>query len=439
MEKKLHLVSLGCTKNLIDSEVMLGRLQDYKIVGESQEADVIIVNTCGFIDAAKEESIQTILNLHETRKEDSLLVMSGCLSERYKEQLQADLKEVDIFTGVGDYDKIDELIAERKSRFSPKSYLIGNEERIITGSTHHAYIKLSEGCNQKCSFCAIPQFKGKLQSRELAAVVSEVKGLVEKGFYDFSFISQDSSSYLKDFEVQDGLGYLIDAIDEIEGVKSARILYLYPSTLSLEVLGKILLSHTFHNYFDMPIQHITDTMLRIMKRGAGEERVRSQLNFMRKAPNSFVRTSIIVGHPGETDEEFDALCDFVKEFDFDRTTIFSYSDEEGTKAVTMDELKVDKETITKRIDILNAIVEEKTQKSLDKDIGNEVEIIAIGESSEHEFFIGARKTSWAEDIDGEILINENNSGEEVVFGKRYIAKISERAGENLIGTILRLA
>ena len=439
MEKKLHLVSLGCTKNLIDSEVMLGRLQDYKIVGESQEADVIIVNTCGFIDAAKEESIQTILNLHETRKEDSLLVMSGCLSERYKEQLQADLKEVDIFTGVGDYDKIDELIQERKSRFSPKSYLIGNEERIITGSTHHAYIKLSEGCNQKCSFCAIPQFKGKLQSRELAAVVSEVKGLVEKGFYDFSFISQDSSSYLKDFEVQDGLGYLIDAIDEIEGVKSARILYLYPSTLSLEVLGKILLSHTFHNYFDMPIQHITDTMLRIMKRGAGEERVRSQLNFMRKAPNSFVRTSIIVGHPGETDEEFDALCDFVKEFDFDRTTIFSYSDEEGTKAVTMDELKVDKETITKRIDILNAIVEEKTQKSLDKDIGNEVEIIAIGESSEHEFFIGARKTSWAEDIDGEILINENDSGEEIVFGKRYIAKISERAGENLIGTILRLA
>ena len=439
MQKKLHLVSLGCTKNLIDSEVMLGRLQDYEIVGESAEADVIIVNTCGFIDAAKEESIQTILNLHETRKEDSLLVMSGCLSERYKEQLQADLKEVDIFTGVGDYDKIDELIQERKSRFTPKSYLIGNEERIITGSTHHAYIKLSEGCNQKCSFCAIPQFKGKLQSRELAAVVTEVKGLVAKGFYDFSFISQDSSSYLRDFEVQDGLGYLIDAIEEIEGVESARILYLYPSTLSLEVLGKILLSKTFHNYFDMPIQHITDNMLRIMKRGAGEERVRAQLNFMRKAPDSFVRTSIIVGHPGESDEEFDALCDFMREFDFDRTTIFSYSDEEGTKAVTMDALKIDKETIAKRIEILNAIVEEKTQKSLGKEIGQEVEIIAIGESSEHEFFIGARKISWAEDIDGEILINENESGEEVVFGKRYIAKISECAGENLIGTILRPA
>ncbi len=439
MQKKLHLVSLGCTKNLIDSEVMLGRLKEYKIVDESQEADVIIVNTCGFIDAAKEESIQTILDIHEGRKEDSLLVMSGCLSERYQAQLQAELKEVDIFTGVGDYDKIDELIQEKKSRFTPKSYLIGNEERVITGSAHHAYIKLSEGCNQKCSFCAIPQFKGKLQSRELAAVVTEVKALVAKGFYDFSFISQDSSSYLRDFEVQDGLGYLIDAIEEIEGVESARILYLYPSTLSLEVLGKILASNKFHNYFDMPIQHITETMLRIMKRGAGEERVRAQLEFMRKAPDSFVRTSLIVGHPGESDAEFEALCDFVKAFDFDRTTIFAYSDEEGTKAVTMEDSKIDKETIAKRIAILNAIVEEKTQKSLDKDIGKEVEIIAIGESSEHAFFIGARKTSWAEDIDGEILINENESGEEVVFGKRYIAKISERAGENLIGSILRPA
>ncbi len=437
--KKLHLVSLGCTKNLIDSEVMLGRLQAYEIVDESEEADVIIVNTCGFIDAAKEESIQTILNLHESRKEDSLLVMSGCLSERYQAQLQAELKEVDIFTGVGDYDKIDELIREKKSRFSPKSYLIGNEERIITGATHHAYIKLSEGCNQKCSFCAIPQFKGRLQSRELSAVVNEVKSLVKKGFYDFSFISQDSSSYLRDFEVQDGLAYLIDAIEEIEGVKSARILYLYPSTLSLEVLGKILASKVFHNYFDMPIQHITDNMLRIMKRGAGEARVRAQLDFMRKAPDSFLRTSIIVGHPGESEEDFNALCDFMKTFDFDRTTIFAYSDEEGTKAETMTQEKIDKETIQKRINILNTIVEEKTQKSLDKEIGKEMEIVALGESSEHAFFIGARKLSWAEEIDGEILINENESGNEIIFGKCYIAKITERAGENLIGTILRPA
>jgi ribosomal protein S12 methylthiotransferase RimO len=438
--KKLHLVSLGCTKNLIDSEVMLGRLKEYTIVDESQEADVIIVNTCGFIDAAKEESIQTILDLHAQRKEDSLLVMSGCLSERYQEQLQAELKEVDIFTGVGDYDKIDELIAQKESRFSPKSYLIGNEERIITGSSHHAYIKLSEGCNQKCSFCAIPQFKGRLQSRELSAVVNEVKSLVKQGFYDFSFISQDSSSYLRDFEVADGLAYLIDAIEEIEGVTSARILYLYPSTLSLEVLGKILASKIFHNYFDMPIQHISDQMLKVMRRGAGEEIVRAQLDFMRKAPESFVRTSIIVGHPGESEVDFQKVCHFLEhEYLFDRVNIFAYSDEEGTKAKTMQEEKIDNDLIERRIAILNEIVQKRTKESLEKEVGKEIEVILLGESSEHPFFMGARKLSWAEEIDGEILINENIDEVALQQGQRYIVKITELAGENLIGSIIRPA
>jgi ribosomal protein S12 methylthiotransferase RimO len=438
--KKLHLVSLGCTKNLIDSEVMLGRLKEYTIVDESQEADVIIVNTCGFIDAAKEESIQTILDLHESRKEDSLLVMSGCLSERYQEQLQAELKEVDIFTGVGDYDKIDELISQKESRFSPKSYLIGNEERIITGSSHHAYIKLSEGCNQKCAFCAIPQFKGRLQSRELASVVQEVKALVKQGFYDFSFISQDSSSYLRDFEVADGLAYLIDAIEEIEGVVSARILYLYPSTLSLEVLGKIRASKIFHNYFDMPIQHISDKMLKVMKRGAGEAVVRAQLDFMRSAPESFVRTSIIVGHPGESEVDFHKVCHFLEsEYLFDRVNIFAYSDEEGTKAKNMQEDKIDTATIERRIAILNEIVKKRTQESLEKEIGKEIEVILLGESSEHAFFMGARKLSWAEEIDGEILINENIDEVALEQGKRYMVKITQLAGENLIGSIIRPA
>ena len=173
--KKLHLVSLGCTKNLVDSEVMLGRLKEYQLSDDATEADVIIVNTCGFIDAAKEESINTILNLHDERKEDSLLVMSGCLSERYQEELQAELPEIDIFTGVGDYEQIDKLIAQKKGAFSPEVYLANeNSERVITGSNTHAYIKIAEGCNQKCSFCAIPSFKGKLHSRTLSSIEKEV-------------------------------------------------------------------------------------------------------------------------------------------------------------------------------------------------------------------------------------------------------------------------
>ncbi|MFA6789889.1 MAG: radical SAM protein, partial [Arcobacteraceae bacterium] len=204
-QKTLHLVSLGCTKNLVDSEVMLGKLNEYTLTNEPQDADVIIVNTCGFIDSAKQESINTVLDLHSARKENSVLVMAGCLSERYKEELQKELVEVDIFTGVGDYDKIDVLVNEKRSRFTQEVFLQTEiNERVITGSNYHAYIKLSEGCNQTCSFCAIPSFKGKLFSRTLESLVKEVKALVAKGYFDFSFVSQDSSSYLKDHNIDNG-------------------------------------------------------------------------------------------------------------------------------------------------------------------------------------------------------------------------------------------
>ncbi len=432
--KKLHLVSLGCTKNLIDSEVMLGKLREYDICDNPSEADLIIVNTCGFIDAAKEESINTILELDQARKEDSLLVMSGCLSERYKESLMSELKEVDIFTGVGDYDKIDELVREKKSQFSQRTYLIKDEERIVTGSNAHAYIKLSEGCNQQCSFCAIPHFKGKLQSRSLRDIVFEVKSLVKRGFYDFSFISQDSSSYLRDFDIKDGLAYLIDEIEAIEGVKSARILYLYPSTLSLEVLGKITKSTIFHNYFDMPIQHISENMLKLMKRGAGSEVIKSQLKFMRDAKKSFLRTSIIVGHPGEREDDFLELCEFLEEFAFDRINIFAYSDEENTKAYGMKE-KIPQEIIDKRIAKLEAITQDSLIKSLDKEVDSVLDVVVEGESSEGEFFYGARELIWAPDIDGEILINESESA--VKPGGCYQAKITKRVGDKLLGTILQ--
>ncbi len=436
MDKKLHLVSLGCTKNLVDSEVMLGKLKNYKLTEIPQEADVIIVNTCGFINAAKEESLNTILTLHKERKKDSLLVMSGCLSERYKEELQKELKEVDIFTGVGDYDKIDEIIEKKKSAFSPETYLLRDEERVITGSTFHAYIKLSEGCNQKCSFCAIPSFKGTLKSRELESVVNEVKNLAKKGFWDFSFISQDSSSYLRDLGYKDALIDLIDEIEKIEGVKSARILYLYPSTLSDALVDRIISSPIFHNYFDMPIQHISDRMLKIMKRGVGKEIILRQLKKMREAENSFLRTSVIVGHPGESENDFRELENFLKDFDFDRVNIFAYSDEEGTKAYEMKD-KIKKEIIDERIEALDSIVEEKFIKSLKKDLNKEIDIVIEGENSEHEYLLGARKIIWAPQIDGEILINDKEIEDDLKIGKTYKAKITQIAGDKLIGTVTK--
>ena len=432
MSKKLHLVSLGCTKNLVDSEVMLSKLKDYEITNDPSKADVLIVNTCGFINPAKEESLDTIFELHSQRKEDSLLVVSGCLTQRYKDELQKELKEVDIFTGVGDYDKIDKLIKEKRSMFSAETYLIKDEKRVITGSKAHAYIKLSEGCNQTCSFCAIPGFKGKLKSRNIEDIVTEVKGLVEDGFFDFSFISQDSSSYLRDKGEKEGLIKLIEEIEKIKGIKSARILYLYPTTTSNELIKRIADSNLFHNYFEMPIQHISNKMLKIMKRGAGAKRIKEQLALMREAKDSFLRTSIIVGHPQESDEDFDELKRFLEDFPFDRVSLFAYSDEEDTLANTM-EGKIPENIITKRIEILDQIINKHTLDSLKKEVGKSAKLITTGESSEGEFFMGARKLLWAPEIDGEILINESEIPLET--DKLYDGIITELAGDKLLATI----
>ncbi len=434
MNKKLHIVSLGCTKNLVDTEVMMGRLQSYQLTDESEDADVIIVNTCGFIDAAKSESLNTIIDLDATRKEDSTLVMAGCLSERYQDELSKELSEVDIFTGVGDYEKIDELLANKESRFTDEVYLIDGAERVVTGSTYHAYIKLSEGCNQTCSFCAIPSFKGKLHSRNLDSIAQEVERLVAKGYYDFSFVSQDSSSFLRDQNVKDGLIHLIKRIELIEGVNSARILYLYPSTTTLKLLQSIAASQIFHNYFDIPIQHINDEMLRMMKRGFGKEKTIELLNYMRSLPNAFVRTSFIVGHPQESEAMFDELCDFAEEFGFDRINVFSYSNEEGTTAYEMVD-KIDDDTIAQRAEKLGEIAAACTTASLKKEIGTEIELIIDGESDEHEYLLSARKLLWAPDIDGEIFVNDKTIDEELEFGIIYRAKITDITGDILMATV----
>ncbi len=432
--KKLHIVSLGCTKNLVDTEVMLGRLKSFELTDNSEEADVIIVNTCGFIDAAKAESINTVLDLDAARRDDSLLVMAGCLSERYKDELKKELKEVDIFTGVGDYERIDELLAAKQSRFSEEVYLIDGAERVVTGSTYHAYVKLSEGCNQTCSFCAIPSFKGKLRSRTVESVAAEVERLTAQGYYDFSFVSQDSSSYLWDRNVRDGLIRLIERIESIEGVRSARILYLYPTTASMQLLETIAASKVFHNYFDMPIQHIDDTMLHIMKRGAGREQTLKLLRYMRALPDSFVRTSFIVGHPGETEAMFETLCDFAASFGFDRINVFAYSDEEGTAAYERDD-KIDPKIIEQRAEILGKIAKAAKLRSLHDQIGKEITLVIDGPSEEHEYLLSARDLRWAPEIDGEIYVNDNTLDEALRMGIPYRARVTECVGEVLTATV----
>ena len=433
---KLHLISLGCNKNLVDSEIMLGRLQNYDITDDISDADVIIVNTCGFIKSAKEESIQTILEMHEARKNGSLLVVTGCLMQRYKDELIKELPEVDLFTGVADYDKIDEIILKKQNLFSPETYLQANEERVITGSNYHAYIKISEGCNQKCSFCAIPTFKGKLKSRSLENIVNEVKNLIKKGYYDFSFLSQDSSSYMRDQGVSDGLINLIDEIEKINGVRSARILYLYPSTTSKELISRIIASPIFHNYFDMPIQHISENMLKIMKRGSGAKKIKELLNLMRNAENSFLRTGVIVGHPGESEEDFEELCEFLEEFKFDRISAFAYSKEEDTASFEMEQIPA--KIISKRLSKIEKITKKAINESLQKELGKQIYASLEGISSEGEMFYAAKKDIWDKDIDGEILINESDV-KELEIGSLYLCEVSDVVDQKLVAKIIKKA
>ena len=378
---------------------MLGRLQNYEITPDVASADVIIVNTCGFINSAKEESIRAILDMHEARKKGSLLVVTGCLMQRYREELMKELPEVDLFTGVGDYDKIDEIILKKQNLFSPDTYLQASEERVITGSNYHAYIKISEGCNQKCSFCAIPTFKGKLKSRALENIVDEVQKLVKKGYYDFSFLSQDSSSYMRDHAASDGLISLIDAVEKIEGVKTARILYLYPSTTSNALVERIIASPVFVNYFDMPIQHASDKMLKIMRRGSGAARIKELLSLMKKAPGAFLRTGVIVGHPGEGEAEFDELCAFLQEFKFDRVSAFAYSKEEDTFSYEMEQVPA--KIISKRLSKIEKITRAAIEASFAQELGQKFIVSLEGESSEGEMFYAAKKALWDKDIDGE--------------------------------------
>lgn len=433
-KQKLHLISLGCTKNLVDAEVMLDRLSFMELTDDVAEADVIIVNTCGFIESAKTESINTILDIDEIRKKDSLLVACGCLTERYQKELQSEIPEVDIFTGLGDYDKIAQLIKEKRSRFTDDVFLIDKEERVVSNSSTHAYIKLSEGCNQKCSFCAIPVFRGRLKSRTIKSVTDEIKRLVKRGFFDFSFISQDSSSYLRDVGDKKGLIKLIGAVERIEGVKSAKILYLYPSTTDKELIERILDSSLFENYFDMPIQHVSDYMFKVMKRGKGKKETLELIKFMERE-DSFIRTSFIVGHPKESDEDFEEMLEYVKEGHFDMVNIFEYSDEESTASFEMSE-KVDPKIIEKRVQKLNKVFEKTQKKRFKRFIGRTIDVTINGESDEHEFLISAKNLAWSFDIDPEILINESEV-EGLKEGDLVKAIITKSIGKQFLARVIR--
>ncbi len=360
--------------------------------------------------------------------------MAGCLSERYQKQLQEELPEVDIFTGVGDYARIDALIEKKVSEFSGEVFLQNDQERIVTGSRSHAYIKIAEGCNQKCSFCAIPSFKGKLHSRSLSSIVKEVTRLVSQGFYDFSFIAQDSSSYGRDMGDPNGLIALIEAIESIEGVHRARILYLYPSTTSTALIEQIAASRVFAPYFDIPLQHVSDKMLKTMRRGLGAHESFALIHQMRAVPESWLRTAFIVGHPGESEADFEALCEVLESGIFDMASLFAFSDEEETAAHEMAD-RVDPKTLKSRLKRAEKIAKKVRKKRLKKLIGQHLPVAIEGPSDEHEYLIAAKHLDWAPEIDPPILINDSEI-EGLTPGQIGQVAITDATDELLIGRFL---
>ena len=335
-KKKLHLISLGCAKNLVDSEILLGGLKNsqYDVTKNPDTADTIIVNTCGFLDLAREESVDTILQAAELKKSGSIeqLVVMGCLSERYHDELKKEIPEVDQFFGTNDHRQIASFITGKDYGKDDPSFF-----RSLLTPSHYAYIKIAEGCDNGCSFCSIPIMRGLQKSRTIPELVAETNRLVDDGIKEIMIIAQDTTSYGWDLEKRVYLSDLISQMDKIEnGPEWIRIHYAHPAHLSQRIIDAMAKSDRVCDYIDMPIQHASDRLLKSMRRGLNQDGIRKKINSLRNAiPEISIRTTIIVGYPGEDEADFAELTDFISEIKFDHLGVFTYSEEEGTTAANL--------------------------------------------------------------------------------------------------------
>ena len=335
--KTLNLISLGCAKNLVDSEILLGGLNktDVTLTQNPEEADTIVVNTCGFLDIAREESVDTILQAAELKKAGNLkeLVVMGCLSERYPDELKKEIPEVDRIFGSNDHRQIVSFLTGKEFAKDDPLFF-----RSLMTPNHYAYLKIAEGCDNGCSFCSIPLMRGLQKSRTIPAIMDEAERLVSNGTRELLVIAQDSTSYGWDLETKVYLSDLLRELNTINNLEWIRIHYAHPAHLSQRIIDAMAECDKVCNYLDMPIQHAADTILKSMKRGLGQDGIRNRIHRLRSAiPEIAIRTTLIVGYPGETEDDFNSLRDFVEEMKFDRLGIFTYSEEEGTGAAHLDD------------------------------------------------------------------------------------------------------
>lgn len=446
--KKVHIISLGCPKNLVDSEIMLGQLAQtgHEITDHPEEAETIVVNTCGFIEDAKAESISKILEVSKYKSEGALknLVVAGCLIQRYKDELVEGLPEADLFVGSGEFQNIHKILESRRLGSSEKrffnlpTYL--QEEgtpRINSQFKHRAYLKISEGCKKRCAFCSIPHIRGNLQSRKLDHIISEAKLLVAGGVKELIIISHDFTDYGWDLQKkkmdESASPYnLLKRLSEESGAQWIRVLYLYPDGIDQKTIQLIKEKDNLVKYFDMPLQHINNEILKSMNRRMTRQEIESAIHLIRKEiPEAVIRTQFIVGFPGETEEQFEELLDFVEEFKLDRVGCFKYSIEEGTRAGEMlDQISEDiKEDRYQRLMTLQQEISEEKQESL---IGKVFDVVVEGYSEETDLLLVGRTSQQAPDIDGVTYINEGAAN----FGDIVKVEITDSHEYDLVGRIL---
>ncbi|WP_243369865.1 30S ribosomal protein S12 methylthiotransferase RimO [Geotalea sp. SG265] len=442
-KEKVSLVSLGCPKNLVDAEVMLGYLSrdQYEVTTDEHEADIIIVNTCSFIKEAKQESIDTILDLAD-RKHDArctMLIVTGCLPQRYQEELVKELPEVDIFVGTGDYPRIAEIIAEKRGLSEQLCYtgdpnFLYDDElpRLQSSPYYTAYLKIAEGCSNCCSYCVIPSLRGSFRSRPLDTLLKEARGLVANGVKEINLIAQDITGYGKDLEEGATLEVLIRSLVKLEGLQWIRLLYAYPDGIGEGLIQLIKEEDKVCKYLDIPLQHISDPILKQMNRRSSEAEIRELIGKLRsEVPGIAIRTSFIVGFPGETDEDFKKLVQFVEETRFDRMGVFCYSREEGTPAAAMAEQVSEriKRERYKKLMRTQARVSFKHNRSL---VDTEEKVLIEGYSEETELLLKGRSSRQAPDIDGQVYITAGNAQ----VGDIVKLRITDSSDYDLIGEIV---
>ena len=415
---KVFFASLGCSKNLVDSQVMLGKLGHggFEIIDNPSRAEVIIVNTCSFIEAAKKESIDQILELADYKQKGDCraLVVSGCMPQRYSQQMERELPEVDLLIGTGEYHKITNLLkALDEGRLKAKSHVeipkyihTEYDPRINTSPFYTAWLKISEGCNRNCTFCIIPTLRGKLRSRSVDSLVVEAKNLVTTGVKEFNIISQDLSDYGSDLRNSDNLYRLLSELEQVEGVDWIRLFYFYPDELTDEVIDLMANSQKICSYLDMPVQHFSDSVLRRMNRKITGNIIHQKIQALRqKNPSIVLRTSLIVGFPGESEEDFETLLEGVERSRFNLVGLFRYSDEEGTPAFRLSP-KVPAKVAEQRFDRLHRLQQSISRELNRNFIGKTLKVLVEGHHQETDLLLRGRHQGQAPDVDGNVIIND---------------------------------